>query len=76
MADLCKLEGLKAIVRPTLGYASAIWDPYTNKNINAIEMIQRRVTGYVTNRYKIFARVSELLRELQWDLFEERKLRR
>ena len=30
------------LVRPVLEYASSVWDPHLNKNILAIEMVQRR----------------------------------
>ena len=62
-------------MRPTLEHASSIWDPYTKKNINAIEMIQRRAARYVTNRYERYASVTEMLKELQWDSLEERRRR-
>ena len=45
------------------------------KNINAIEMIQRRAARYVTNRYERYASVTEMLKELQWDSLEERRRR-
>ena len=68
-------KAYKAIVRPTLEYASSIWDPYTKKNTNAIKMIQRRASRYVTNRYERYASVTEMLKELQWDSLEERRRR-
>ena len=36
-----------SLVRPTLEYASSVWDPFLNKNILAIEMIQRRAARWV-----------------------------
>ena len=51
-------------MRPTLEYASSIWDPYTKKNVNAIEMIQRGAARYVTNRYERYPSVTEILKEL------------
>ena len=33
------------LVRPTLEYASAVWDPYQQYLINNIEMIQRRAAS-------------------------------
>ena len=70
-----KSKAYKVIVRPTLEYASVIWDPYTKKNIKAIEMIHCRAARYVTNRYKRYASVTEMLRELQSDSLEERRRR-
>jgi hypothetical protein len=41
----------KALVRPHLEYASAVWDPYRIHQIHKIEMIQRRAARFVTNTY-------------------------
>ena len=35
------------LVRPVLEYASSLWDPHLNKNILAIEMVQRRAACWV-----------------------------
>ena len=40
-------------LRPTVEYASPVWDPYMQKNKYKIEMVQRRAARYVTNRYHI-----------------------
>ena len=37
----------KTLVRPTLEYCSTVWDPYTAKNINTVEMVQRRAARWV-----------------------------
>ena len=37
-----KEQAYKTFVRPTLEYASTVWDPHTARNINAVEMVQRR----------------------------------
>ena len=70
-----KSKAYKVVIRPTLEYACAIWDPYTKKHINALEMIQQRAARYVTNRYERYASVTEMLRELQWDSLEEKRKR-
>ena len=72
-----KSKAYKVIVGPTLEYASAsaILDPYTKKRINTLEMIQHRAARYVKNRYERYARVTEMLRELQWDSLEEKRRR-
>ena len=38
-------------VRPQVEYASSVWSPYTQTNINKIEAVQRRAARWVTNDY-------------------------
>ena len=40
------------LVRPTLEFASPVWDPYTVKNINKLEAVQKRVARWVVNRHR------------------------
>jgi hypothetical protein len=40
-----------SLVRPSLEYASAVWDSYQQNDIHRLEMVQRRAARYVTNRY-------------------------
>ena len=39
------------IVRPTMEYASTVWDPVSQHNIKAIEKVQRRAARFVTMNY-------------------------
>ena len=39
------------LVRPMLEYASCVWDPYFDKDINTSEMVQRRAERWVTSNY-------------------------
>ena len=39
------------MVRPTLEYASAVWDPHERKDIQLLEKVQGRGVRYVTNNY-------------------------
>ena len=45
-------QAYKALVRPTLEFASPVWDPYTVRNINKLEAFQRRVDRWVVNRHR------------------------
>jgi len=50
----------------TVEYASSVWDPHLQKDINKLEMIQRRSARYVTNRYLNTSYVETMLQKLQW----------
>ena len=40
-----------SIMRPLLEYGSAVWDPYLQKDIQSIEMVQRRAAHLVKSDY-------------------------
>ena len=46
------------LARPHLDYATAAWDPYTNKLISSIERVQRQAARFVTNTYGIDTSVA------------------
>jgi hypothetical protein len=46
---LAKTQAYNTFVRPSLEYASTVWDPHTQDNINKVESIQRRAARFVTN---------------------------
>ena len=39
------------LVRPTLEYASAVWDPYKQNDAQLLENVQRRAARYMNNNY-------------------------
>ena len=52
VAKKVKLTAYIALVRPILEYAATVWDPYTKKSIEHLEMVQRRAVRWVDNNYK------------------------
>ena len=56
----------QSLVHPILEYTYTLWDPHAQKNMLAIEAVQRRVARYVTSNYSSYASVSEMLIHLQW----------
>lgn len=68
-----KERAFTTFVRPTIEYAAAIWDPPTQRNINALEMVQRRGARFVMNDYQQTSSVTNMISKLGW---EELKMRR
>ena len=54
-------------------YSAAVWDPYTQANINKLEMIQRRAARWVLNRYHNTSSVSGMLAHLEWPTLQLRR---
>ena len=45
---------------------SSVWSPRTQRDIDAIENVQRRAARFATNNYSRYASVSEMLSTLNW----------
>ena len=68
-----KATAYQTLVRPQVEYASSVWDPYTKKNVDRIEMIQHRAARYVLNRYNNTSSVTNMLTNLKWQTLEQRR---
>jgi hypothetical protein len=68
-----KAQCYKSLVRPILEYASAAWDPYTTKNIQQLEAVQRRAARFVTGDYKTTSSTSNMIKALGWEPLQERR---
>ena len=55
-------------------YSAAIWDPYTQENIDKIERVQRRAARYVYNDYRNDSSVTDMLNRFNWKPLQERRL--
>ncbi|KXJ28647.1 RNA-directed DNA polymerase from mobile element jockey [Exaiptasia diaphana] len=62
-----------SIVRPTLEYATAVWDPYRQEQIDAIEAVQRRAARFIKNDYNRSSSVTEMLKCLDLDQLQDRR---
>ena len=60
------------MVRPTLEYSSAVWDPQQQKDIRLLEKVQLRAARYVTNNYtdRSPGTVTSMLEYLKWTSLE------
>ena len=67
--NLCRFSECLAfisIVRPLLEYGSAVWDPYLQKDIQSIKMVQRRAARWVKSDYWYNSSITSMLEDLQW----------
>jgi hypothetical protein len=69
-----KITAINTLVRPRVEYSAAIWDPYTQENIDKIERVQRRAARYVYNDYRNDSSVTDMLNWLNWKPLQERRL--
>lgn len=68
-----KLTAYLYLVRPTLEYASIVWDPYETGLINMIERVQRRAARFILSRYSQTDSVTEMLQLLKLPPLAERR---
>ena len=61
-----KSRACTSLVRPTLEYASSVWDPHHNNYIASIEKIQRRALRWIFNDYNFSHNVTTMLHSLNW----------
>lgn len=52
-----------SLIRPKLEYACTVWDPYTKKNIVALEAIQRKAVRFMFSKYRTSDSPSILMNE-------------
>lgn len=62
-----------ALVRPSLEYCSAVWNPHTKLAVHKLEMVQRRAARYVMSNYTKTSSVTEMINQLNWESLESRR---
>ena len=61
------------MIRPILEYASAIWSPYTQRNVDLVEAVQRRSVRFIFNNYSPNASVTEMLERIDFKTLAEKR---
>ena len=61
-----------ALVRSTMEYCGAIWDPRLVKDKANLEMVNRRAARFVVRDYRQTSSVSAKLKKLEWSSVEKR----
>ena len=64
------------LVRPQLEYASAVWDPHTDRRLNQIEQIQKRAARWTVSNFDRQASVTRIIQELGWRTLAQRRAAR
>ena len=54
-------------------YAATIWDSFLMKEINNLEVIQRRAARWTKSNYSYEISVTELLKDLNWAQLTDRR---
>ncbi|KAK3104780.1 hypothetical protein FSP39_009959 [Pinctada imbricata] len=72
-----RVAAYQGLVRPTLEYACAAWDPWSSKHIHQLEKVQRRAARFVTRNYhdRHPGSVTQMLKDLHWEPLQIRRLK-
>lgn len=62
------------MVRPSMEYAAAVWDPHHVGDIQELEKVQRRAARWVLNDYGRYNSVTSMLGHLGWDTLQKRRM--
>ena len=64
----------QSLVRPIMEYASSVWDPHAQRNINKLAMVQRKAARFVKGDFDRTSSVTSMLADLRWNTRQERRM--
>lgn len=62
-----------SLVRPIMEYASPVWDPALKKDIDSLEMVQRRAARFVCQDFRRESSVTQMMTSLGWESLASRR---
>ena len=72
-SEVTKRAAYVTLVRPHLEYASAVWDPYRQEQVDKIEAVQRRAVRFIKQDYDWNSSVTQMQQSLSLDQLRERR---
>ena len=67
-------QAYTALVRPTLEYASTVWNPYHQKDITSLERVQRKAIRFISRNYQRRSSVTDLRNHLDLPTLQQRRV--
>ena len=61
-------------IRPSVEFASSVWDPHTKRNIQKVEKVQRGAARFVAGDFRRTSSVSDMISALKWPTLQDRRL--
>lgn len=62
-----------SLIRSRLEYCAAIWDPHLEKDVLALEKIQRKAARFVAQDFSRYSSVTAHLQDLKWTPLKDRR---
>ena len=72
-SEKTKQAAYVSLVRPHLGYATAVWNPYRQNQVEKLEAVQSGAGRFIKHDYDYNTRVSKLKKSLSLELLSERR---
>ena len=67
------MQAFIALIRSSLEYCSAVWDPHLAKDVNLLEAVQKRGARFVKQDYGRISSVTTMLEDLNWKPLKDRR---